>query len=211
MRRVVITGMGIWSCLGTSLEEVSDSLKNGKSGIGVEEIRKEFSGKIIMVTGAAGSIGSELVRQLAGLNVKKLILFDNAETPMHRIRLELEEKYPAAYDFRFRGVRHHMPKDQTVKCQIFPMVVPAIISKENLEDKNLAFYVCDECGMLLYSSGVHHLKDDAQIRLCYECLLKHNQCQCCQGFFKNDLETLPFNTKVCKACAKTPQIVELKK
>lgn len=42
MRRVVITGMGIWSCLGTSLEEVSDSLKNGKSGIGVEEIRKEF-------------------------------------------------------------------------------------------------------------------------------------------------------------------------
>lgn len=42
MRRVVITGMGIWSCLGTSLEEVSDSLKNGKSGIGIEEIRKEF-------------------------------------------------------------------------------------------------------------------------------------------------------------------------
>ncbi len=42
MRRVVITGMGIWSCLGTSLEEVSDSLKNGRSGIGIEEIRKEF-------------------------------------------------------------------------------------------------------------------------------------------------------------------------
>lgn len=47
-----------------------------------------------MVTGAAGSIGSELCRQLAGFGVKKLVLFDNGETPMHNLRLELEEKYP---------------------------------------------------------------------------------------------------------------------
>jgi len=38
-RRVVITGMGIWSCLGTSLDEVRDSLYNGKSGIGIDEER----------------------------------------------------------------------------------------------------------------------------------------------------------------------------
>lgn len=38
-RRVVITGMGIWSCLGTSIEEVKDSLYNGKSGIGLEDER----------------------------------------------------------------------------------------------------------------------------------------------------------------------------
>lgn len=38
-RRVVVTGMGIWSCLGTSVEEVKESLYNGKSGIGVEEER----------------------------------------------------------------------------------------------------------------------------------------------------------------------------
>lgn len=42
MKRVVITGMGIWSCLGTTIEEVKESLYNGNSGIGIEEIRKEY-------------------------------------------------------------------------------------------------------------------------------------------------------------------------
>lgn len=42
MKRVVITGMGIWSCLGTTIEEVKESLYNGKSGIGIEEIRKGY-------------------------------------------------------------------------------------------------------------------------------------------------------------------------
>ena len=42
MGRVVITGMGIWSCLGTTIEEVKDSLYNGKSGIGIEDIRLEY-------------------------------------------------------------------------------------------------------------------------------------------------------------------------
>ncbi|MGM9749080.1 MAG: beta-ketoacyl-[acyl-carrier-protein] synthase family protein [Candidatus Cryptobacteroides sp.] len=41
-KRVVITGLGIYSCIGRTLDEVSDSLRNGRSGIGVEEIRKEF-------------------------------------------------------------------------------------------------------------------------------------------------------------------------
>ena len=40
--RVVITGMGIWSCLGTSLEEVKDALYNGKSGIVFDPERKEL-------------------------------------------------------------------------------------------------------------------------------------------------------------------------
>ena len=42
MRRVVITGMGIWSCIGTSIEEVKESLYNGKSGIGIEEERLRY-------------------------------------------------------------------------------------------------------------------------------------------------------------------------
>lgn len=41
-RRVVITGMGVWSCLGTTIEQVAESLKAGKSGIGVEEKRLEY-------------------------------------------------------------------------------------------------------------------------------------------------------------------------
>lgn len=42
MRRVVITGVGIWSCLGTNIEEVKDSLYNGKSGIGLDSSRLEY-------------------------------------------------------------------------------------------------------------------------------------------------------------------------
>ena len=41
-KRVVITGMGIWSCLGTNLEEVKESLYNGKSGIGIDQDRMEY-------------------------------------------------------------------------------------------------------------------------------------------------------------------------
>ena len=54
----------------------------------------ELTGKTILVTGAAGSIGSELCRQLATFNIRKLILFDNAETPMHNLQLELEGRFP---------------------------------------------------------------------------------------------------------------------
>ena len=44
-----------------------------------------------MITGAAGSIGSEIVRQVAALDAKEIVLLDQAETPMHEMQLELEE------------------------------------------------------------------------------------------------------------------------
>lgn len=74
--------------------KIEDLLGRDEIKISLEEIKKNFKDKVIMVTGAAGSIGSELCRQLAGFGVKKLVLFDNGETPMHNLRLELEEKYP---------------------------------------------------------------------------------------------------------------------
>ena len=74
--------------------EIEDLLMRQEIEISMNEIIANFEGKTIMVTGAAGSIGSELCRQLAGFGVRKLILFDNAETPMHNLRLELEEKFP---------------------------------------------------------------------------------------------------------------------
>jgi FlaA1/EpsC-like NDP-sugar epimerase len=73
---------------------IEDLLGRPEIEISLDKIRKEFGGKVVMVTGAAGSIGSELCRQLATFKVKELILFDNAETPMHNLRLELEEKFP---------------------------------------------------------------------------------------------------------------------
>ena len=73
--------------------KVEDLLGRDEIAISMDKIKERFAGKVVMVTGAAGSIGSELCRQLAKVGVKKLILFDNAETPMHNLRLELEDKY----------------------------------------------------------------------------------------------------------------------
>jgi len=73
---------------------IEDLLGRDEIKISMNEIIENFSNKVIMVTGAAGSIGSELCRQLATIGVKQLILFDNAETPLHNIRLELEDQFP---------------------------------------------------------------------------------------------------------------------
>lgn len=74
--------------------EIEDLLMRPEIKISMDEIIANFKDKTVMVTGAAGSIGSELARQLASFGVKELVLFDNAETPMHNLRLELEDKFP---------------------------------------------------------------------------------------------------------------------
>lgn len=73
---------------------IEDLLGRDEIKINLVEIINQLKGKVVMVTGAAGSIGSELCRQLCTFGLKRLILFDNAETPMHNIRLELEETFP---------------------------------------------------------------------------------------------------------------------
>ncbi len=57
-------------------------------------ISKMIDNKVVMVTGAAGSIGSEIVRQVAMFKASSIILLDQAETPMHNLQLELEKKFP---------------------------------------------------------------------------------------------------------------------
>ncbi|TFH94510.1 UDP-N-acetylglucosamine 4,6-dehydratase family protein [Porphyromonas levii] len=59
-----------------------------------EKVNAMYRGKVVMVTGAAGSIGSELVMQIAALGVKQLLLLDLAETPLHNVRLRLQRKFP---------------------------------------------------------------------------------------------------------------------
>lgn len=82
--------------MNTPIREVhiEDLLGRDEIKISMDEIKANFKGKTVMVTGAAGSIGSELCRQIATFGIERLILFDNAETPMHNLRLELEERYP---------------------------------------------------------------------------------------------------------------------
>ena len=81
--------------------KIEDLLGRPEIEISLDEIKANFKGKTVLVTGSAGSIGSELCRQLATFGVKELVLFDNAETPMHNFRLELEERYP---ELRFTPV-----------------------------------------------------------------------------------------------------------
>ncbi|WP_395803610.1 polysaccharide biosynthesis protein [Daejeonella sp.] len=75
---------------------IEDLLQRAPIILKRDNIFRELSGKRILVTGAAGSIGSELVRQLINYNPELLILCDQAETPLHELQLELEEKYPNA-------------------------------------------------------------------------------------------------------------------
>ena len=71
--------------------KIEDLLGRSEIHINMEEVMTEFCGKVVLVTGAAGSIGSELCRQLAQMNIKKLIMFDSAESPLHNVRLEFEK------------------------------------------------------------------------------------------------------------------------
>lgn len=73
---------------------IEDLLGRDEIQINMSEIAASLNGKTVMVTGAAGSIGSELCRQLCAFGLRHLILFDSAETPTHNIRLELEDKFP---------------------------------------------------------------------------------------------------------------------
>lgn len=74
--------------------KIEDLLGRDEIQINMQEIVCLLENKVILVTGAAGSIGSEICRQLAHFPICKLICFDSAETPMHNLRLELEDKFP---------------------------------------------------------------------------------------------------------------------
>lgn len=73
---------------------IEDLLGRDEIKINMKEIGSLLHGKCVLVTGAAGSIGSEICRQLAKFDVRYLVCFDMGETPMHNLRLELEEKFP---------------------------------------------------------------------------------------------------------------------
>lgn len=74
--------------------KIEDLLGRDEIQINMQEISCLLENKVILVTGAAGSIGSEICRQLAHFPICKLVCFDSAETPMHNLRLELEDKFP---------------------------------------------------------------------------------------------------------------------
>ena len=80
----------------TEVKEVSveDLLPRDEIQVDMELVEEQLTGHCIMVTGSAGSIGSEMVRQIASYNPSELILVDQAETPQHDIRLMMQKQWP---------------------------------------------------------------------------------------------------------------------
>lgn len=78
------------------LRRVGDEELLGREPIGtnVEVLREELTGNRVLVTGGAGSIGSELARQIASFGPDVLVLYDRAESDLHIVTLELQERFP---------------------------------------------------------------------------------------------------------------------
>ena len=74
--------------------EIEDLLPREKIEIDMDKVGGMLTGKRILITGAAGSIGSEMVRQMAVYRPKELVLIDQAETPMHDVRLYMAKHHP---------------------------------------------------------------------------------------------------------------------
>lgn len=73
---------------------IDDLLGRKAIKLDVDRIESELGGKVVLVTGAAGSIGSGLVRQIARFNPSKLLLLDQAESPLYDVQNELKSEFP---------------------------------------------------------------------------------------------------------------------
>lgn len=74
--------------------DIEDLLPRDQIEVDLKAIEQLLTGKSILITGAAGSIGSEMVRQIARFRPQQLVLIDQAETPLHDIRLMMAREWP---------------------------------------------------------------------------------------------------------------------
>lgn len=142
--------------------KIEDLLGRSEIEISMNEIVANFRDKVVLVTGAAGSIGSELCRQLAKFGIRQLIFFDNAETPLHNLRLEFEDEHsdlhfvpvigdvriPTRLDFVFRTYRpqvvfhaaayKHVPLMEENPCEA---VLVNVAGSRNVADKCIEYGV----------------------------------------------------------------------
>lgn len=75
--------------------ELTDLLERSQASLDVPALRRFIEGRTVLVTGAGGSIGSELSRQIASLGPRHLVLLDNSELNLYSIGLDISETYPA--------------------------------------------------------------------------------------------------------------------
>jgi FlaA1/EpsC-like NDP-sugar epimerase len=102
---------------------IEDLLERSVIQIANDQVSREAKGKAILVTGAAGSIGSELVRQLVKLEPAVVILCDKAESPLHELELEMSEIAPGV------PIVPYIANicDRTRMLQLFEVYEPSIV------------------------------------------------------------------------------------
>ena len=102
---------------------IEDLLERSAIKLDQENIRVQTAGKTVLVTGAAGSIGSEIVRQLSRFSAKKIILTDIAETPLYEMENELRNVFsPGSFEIVIADVR-----DKDRMQAIFKKYSPQIV------------------------------------------------------------------------------------
>jgi FlaA1/EpsC-like NDP-sugar epimerase len=90
--------------------KIEDLLERDPIVLDNDQIRKQVRGKRILGTGAAGSIGSEIVRQLATFSPEMIVLCDQAETPLHDLELEMRESSHNVQYIPFLTSVNHLPR-----------------------------------------------------------------------------------------------------
>ena len=93
---------------------IEDLLGRAVIELGGSGLRAHFQGKCVLVTGAAGSIGSELARQLTGLGARSLVLVDIAESGLYDLQMELMRKSPMSITVRIADVRDATAMDRVL-------------------------------------------------------------------------------------------------
>ena len=83
--------------------QIEDLLGRDPIELNNQRVSEHIRDSVVLITGACGSIGSEIVRQVASYGAKKIVLFDQAETPMHDISLEMKKLHPSADIELFMG------------------------------------------------------------------------------------------------------------
>ena len=109
---------------------IEDLLRRDAINIDLQKNVLQYQDKTILVTGAAGSIGSEIVRQLLKFKPHKLILFDQAETPLFDLKNELlKTKHTTQFEFLLRSVSNYASVDQCFKANTIDVVFHAAAYK----------------------------------------------------------------------------------
>lgn len=110
--------------------QIEDLLNRKPIVLDNEEVKKRHYQKNVLVTGGAGSIGSEIVRQVATFNPSLVVVLDQAETPLYDIELEMREKFPhVPFKFILADISNKERMESVFKDYNFSMVYHAAAYK----------------------------------------------------------------------------------